>query len=74
MPDAGTQLRKALGLPEPDYGPNYRNPAYFGGYRSAEDERDFAEMNARFDAYEREVAEREAEAKALAELMQKAAA
>jgi len=38
MPDAGTQLRKALGLPEPDYGPQYVNPAYHGGYRSAEDQ------------------------------------
>lgn len=35
--DAGTELRKALGLPEPNYGPGYRNPHWFGGYRSQED-------------------------------------
>lgn len=53
---AGTQLRRALGLPEPNYGANYRNPAYFGGYRNAEDERDFAAMDAEFERREREAA------------------
>lgn len=47
MADAGTELRKALGLPEPNYGPGYKNPAYFGGYRNAEDERDFADFERR---------------------------
>lgn len=58
MTDAGTELRKALGLPEPNYGPNYRNPAYFGGYRNAEDQRDFAEHDRLCDLAEREEAQR----------------
>ena len=49
-PDAGTELRKALGLPEPNYGPGYKNPSYFGGFRNREDERDFAELDARIAA------------------------
>ncbi len=50
--DAGAELRKALGLPEPNYGPGYQNPAYFGGFRNAEDQRDFAEREARIRAAE----------------------
>jgi hypothetical protein len=38
--DAGTELRRALGLPEPNYGPNYKNPHYHGGYRTEEDRED----------------------------------
>jgi len=38
--DAGAELRRALGLSEPDYGPQYRNPCYHGGYRSREDQED----------------------------------
>lgn len=52
--DKGRMLRSALGLSEPNYGPSYRNPAYFGGYRNAEDERDFAEQDRLADLREAE--------------------
>jgi hypothetical protein len=50
--DAGTELRKALGLPEPNYSEGYKNPHYHGGYRK-EDQEDAEAQDVRFEAYER---------------------
>lgn len=40
-------IRTVLGIPEPTWKPGDRNPAYFGGFRNAEDERDFADFERR---------------------------
>lgn len=53
--DAGTELRQALGQPEPDYSRLSRPSYHAGGYRNAEDERDFAAKDAAWDAHDRAV-------------------
>jgi hypothetical protein len=50
--DAGTELRKALGFPEPNYSEGYKNPHYHGGYRK-EDQEEAEAQDVRFEAYER---------------------
>jgi hypothetical protein len=52
--DAGTDLRRALGLPEP--GPSSYAAGYHGGYRTEEDRRDFEDIERRMDEQAAEAA------------------
>lgn len=43
--DAGTELRKALGLPEPNFSAMRGTYGYFGGFRNREDQEQFEELD-----------------------------